>query len=50
MCELVRRRWLALIVAAMGAAELWIFYIIFIRAQVYDPVTDNLLRALGAIP
>jgi Dolichyl-phosphate-mannose-protein mannosyltransferase len=46
----LRGRWLALAVAAVGATELWIFHAVFIRAQVYDPVTDNLLRALGAIP
>lgn len=33
-----------------AATELALFHRIFIAAQVYDPVTDNLLRALGMLP
>jgi hypothetical protein len=33
-----------------AAAELVLFHEIFIAAQVYDPVTDNLLRALKMLP
>jgi 4-amino-4-deoxy-L-arabinose transferase-like glycosyltransferase len=48
LLELARVRWAAL--AAVAVSELWLFHAVFIRARVYDPVTDNLLRALGAIP
>lgn len=35
---------------ANAAAELPLFHTIFITSQVYDPVTYNLLYALGALP
>lgn len=37
-------------VAINAAAELWLFYAIFLRGAVYDPVTDNVLRALEMLP
>jgi len=37
-------------VAINGAAELMLFVTIFVRNEVYDPVTDALLRALGMLP
>ncbi|HEX3069531.1 MAG TPA: glycosyltransferase family 39 protein [Thermoanaerobaculia bacterium] len=37
-------------VAINGAVELMIFVTIFVRFDVYDPVTDALLRALGMLP
>jgi hypothetical protein len=33
-----------------GAVELMLFVTIFVRGAVYDPVTDNLLRALNMLP
>jgi 4-amino-4-deoxy-L-arabinose transferase-like glycosyltransferase len=45
-----RPAWLIAIVAAVGLSELAIFHQVFIAHAVYDPVTDNLLRALEAIP
>jgi hypothetical protein len=36
--------------AAVAVADLWLFCAVFIRAQIYDPVSDNLLRALRVIP
>jgi hypothetical protein len=33
-----------------GAVELMLFVTIFVRGAVYDPVTDNLLRALNMVP
>ena len=41
------RKWL---VAVNAAAELVLFYIIFVVNNVYDPVTDELLRALRMLP
>jgi 4-amino-4-deoxy-L-arabinose transferase-like glycosyltransferase len=37
-------------VAINGAVELMIFVTIFVRYDVYDPVTAQLLRALGMLP
>jgi 4-amino-4-deoxy-L-arabinose transferase-like glycosyltransferase len=48
--ELRDRRWLAGGLIVNAAVELLLFYAIFIRAAVYDPVTDNLLRALKMLP
>jgi 4-amino-4-deoxy-L-arabinose transferase-like glycosyltransferase len=45
-----RRALTAATIAVIGVSELLTFHTIFIRAAVYDPVTDNLLRALRAIP
>ncbi len=45
-----RARLMATVVLASGAAELALFYSVFIVAKVYDPVTATLLRALDAIP
>lgn len=41
---------LPIALAANAALEGWIFWMIFIIADVYDPVLVNLLRALHAIP
>ena len=41
------RKWFVVVNAAV---ELSIFYIIFIANNVYDPVTDELLRALHMLP
>jgi hypothetical protein len=37
-------------IAINGAVELMIFVTIFVRYEVYDPVTAELLRALGMLP
>jgi dolichyl-phosphate-mannose-protein mannosyltransferase len=37
-------------VVANGVLELFIFSVVFLRGNVYDPVLANLLRALDAIP
>lgn len=37
-------------VVANGVLELFIFTVVFLRGNVYDPVLANLLRALEAIP
>lgn len=45
------RAWnLAAIAIANAAIELELFYTIFIRGAVYDPVTQSILEALGAVP
>ena len=41
------RKWF---VAINAAVELALFYIIFVANNVYDPVTDELLRALHILP
>lgn len=50
---LVRPRWAVtatvLLIVVNAIAELAIFHRVFVAAAVYDPVTENLLRALGAI-
>jgi 4-amino-4-deoxy-L-arabinose transferase-like glycosyltransferase len=50
---LVTVRWLfpvtAAVIVCSGAVELAIFHRVFVTGAVYDPVTENLLRALGAI-
>jgi 4-amino-4-deoxy-L-arabinose transferase-like glycosyltransferase len=43
-------KWLAAILLINAASELALFHRIFVVAQVYDPVTDNLLRALKMLP
>jgi 4-amino-4-deoxy-L-arabinose transferase-like glycosyltransferase len=49
-----RERWrlpiLITVVLFSGLTELAIFHQVFIAGEVYDPVTDELLRALKAIP
>ena len=40
---------IAAVIALNAISELVIFQRVFIEAAVYDPVTENLLRALGAI-
>jgi hypothetical protein len=44
--------WPTAVVALLinGAIELMLFVTVFIRGAVYDPVTDNLLRALDMLP
>jgi 4-amino-4-deoxy-L-arabinose transferase-like glycosyltransferase len=37
-------------IAANAAIELSLFWTVFVTARVYDPVTDNLLRALKMLP
>ncbi|HJQ36444.1 MAG TPA: glycosyltransferase family 39 protein [Thermoanaerobaculia bacterium] len=44
------RRWLGGLLLANAAIEWMLFSTIFIRGQVYDPVTDHLLRALKMLP
>lgn len=44
------RRWLPAGLVINAAVELLLFHAIFIRAQVYDPVTAALLRALKMLP
>lgn len=45
-----RRGRLVLAVVVLAAHDLWLFYAIFVRAGVYDPVTATLARAVGLIP
>lgn len=46
-----RRPWLAVcVVGLIAATELRLFHEIFLVADVYDPLTDEMLRALHAIP
>lgn len=45
------RWWLTVVVAGLAAAiNVAVFWTISVRGEVYDPVSDNLLRALGIIP
>ncbi len=44
------RRWLAGLLAVNAVIEWMLFSTIFLRGQVYDPVTDHLLRALEMLP
>lgn len=44
------RWWVPAITAGAVAANCWVFWVISVRHEVYDPVSDNLLRALGIIP
>lgn len=48
--ELRSSKWLGALLLVNAAVELWLLHQIFIVAQVYDPVTDNLLRALKMLP
>ncbi len=51
LASLPRRPWLVLgAIGVIAATELRLFYELFELADIYDPVTDSLLRALGAIP
>jgi 4-amino-4-deoxy-L-arabinose transferase-like glycosyltransferase len=51
IASLPRRPWLALgVVGLIAATELQLFYELFEVADIYDPVTDGLLRALHSIP
>ncbi|MCW2764225.1 MAG: hypothetical protein JWO11_184 [Nocardioides sp.] len=46
-----RQWWWAAAVATMAVAvNCWVFWAVSIQHQVYDPVSDQLLRALGIIP
>jgi 4-amino-4-deoxy-L-arabinose transferase-like glycosyltransferase len=45
-----RERIAWVVVVVVCASELALFHQVFIAGAVYDPVTDNLLRALEAIP
>jgi hypothetical protein len=42
--------WLGAGLLVNAVIEWMLFYTIFIRGQVYDPVTDHLLRALKMLP
>jgi 4-amino-4-deoxy-L-arabinose transferase-like glycosyltransferase len=52
--ELEAKRWRPLAAVSgllvNGVIELALFYAVFIKAGVYDPVTDSLLRALKMLP
>lgn len=48
--ELRDKRWLALAIVVNAAVELLLFRTIFIAGNVYDPVSDDLLRALKMLP
>ena len=51
IASLPRRPWLAVcVVGLIAATELRLFHEIFLVADVYDPLTDEMLRALHAIP
>ena len=51
LASLPRRPWLLLgAIGVIAATELRVFYDLFELADIYDPVTDSLLRALGASP
>jgi len=51
IASLPRRPWLALgVIGLIAATELRLFYDLFEVADIYDPLTDELLRALHAIP
>jgi 4-amino-4-deoxy-L-arabinose transferase-like glycosyltransferase len=43
-------RFTAVALVGNAVVELTLFYVIFIRSGVYDPVTSQLLRALGIVP
>ncbi len=44
------RRWLTLLLIANAVVELLLFRTIFLQGNVYDPITDDLLRALKMLP
>jgi hypothetical protein len=44
------KRWLTLAIVLNAVVELLLFRTIFITGDVYDPVTDALLRALKMLP
>ena len=48
--EVRQRKWLIALLLVNAAVELTLFHAIFIAGEVYDPVTDNLLRALQMLP
>jgi len=51
LCGTVRdRRWVAVAIVINAVIELLLFRAIFIAGNVYDPVTDDLLRALKMLP
>ena len=51
LASLPRRPWLVLgAIGVIAATELRLFFDLFEIANIYDPVTDSLLRALNAIP
>lgn len=50
LASLPRRPWLAVgAIGVIAATELRLFFELFELADIYDPVTESLLRALGAI-
>ncbi len=50
LASLPRRPWLVLgAIGVIAATELRLFFDLFELADIYDPVTESLLRALGAI-
>jgi len=51
LCGTVRdRRWVTVAILINAVIELLLFHAIFIAGNVYDPVTDDLLRALKMLP
>jgi len=51
LCTTVNdRRWIAALLIANAAIELLLFRTIFLQGNVYDPITDDLLRALKMLP
>jgi uncharacterized membrane protein len=54
LAEVRESRWSAKVMVSAvlvnSAVELLLFWCIFMTAEVYDPVTDNLLRALHMLP
>jgi len=48
--EIGDRKWLAPALVVNAAVDLALFYVVFIAGQVYDPVTDSVLRALKMLP
>ena len=51
LASLPRRPWLVLgAIGVIAATELRLFFELFEMANIYDPLTESLLRALGAIP
>jgi len=51
LCTMVSdRRWIIALLIANAAVELMLFRTIFLQGNVYDPITDDLLRALKMLP
>jgi 4-amino-4-deoxy-L-arabinose transferase-like glycosyltransferase len=45
-----RVRWALLVGAGAVAVNTWVFWVISVRHEIYDPTTYDLLRALGFLP